>query len=203
MFDPIENVKALLRKAAYVNKNAALNCLQGEIVDINDPLKEGRCRVQLFNFKSEESAYASDWSMVLTNRVYNGLLPKSVVGKQVLVFPVNNSYEELLVNLHGALIYGVEEELPVPCKENLGVKVLILAEKEAYNSVCILRNSTYVWESLCPLKHGHVSGHTQEQFRDAGGDMEMPIDQGAIDDQVFGTSVTPYVKDSDSLPPVL
>jgi hypothetical protein len=203
MFDPLENVKELLRKAAHVNKNAALNCLQGEIVNISDPLKEGRCQIRLINFSSTECTYASDWSLVLSNRVYKGLLPKSILGKQVLVFPVNNSYEELQVNLHGPLIYSNNEELPIPCLENLGVKIIILTEKEAYNSVCLLRNGEYVWEAMCPLKHGHSSGDTQDQARDAGGDLEMPIEQGAINDEVFGTSVTPYIKNSGTLPPIL
>lgn len=202
MFDPIENVKELLRKAAHVNKNASLNCVQGEIVSVSDPDKKGRCQVRLINFSSSEQSYISDWSKTLGNTVQQGLLPQSLIGKTVLVFPISNSYEELTININSALIYDVNEELPEPSKKNLGLKIIVVSASEAFDVTCLLRNGSYIWENTCPLKHGHEGGDTQEQFRDSGGDMEMPIEQLAINDKVFATGVIPYSKNG-ALPPII
>lgn len=205
MFDPIDRVKLLLRNAAYVQPNAALNCTPATIVNINDPSRTGKCQVELYNFKAADNSisYASDWSAVLGLTINDGLLPKSLIGRQVLAFSVNNSYEQLLISLQTPLVYSADEALPTPSFENLGLEVITSGGTEAFKTICILRNGVYAWEKLSPLFHGHADGDTQQQFRDSRGDLEMPIDQLAISDKVFATTVSTYSKNSGNLPPIL
>jgi hypothetical protein len=203
MFDNLERVKNLLTKASYINTNQALNCLPAKIVSIADPQEKSRCKVELYNFTSTDNAvsYASDWSSPL--QPFNGILPESFLNKQVLAFTINNSYESLLIVLPGPLIYKENESLPEASFNNLGLEIIILGNSESFKAICTLRNNQYTWEKICPLSHGHTSGHSQQQFRDSSGDIQMPIPQLAINDQIFGTAVTPYVKDSETLPPIL
>lgn len=203
MFDNIERMKALLGKAAYFEPNAALSCLPAKIVNIADPQKKSRCKVELYNFTSVDNtvSYASDWSAPL--QPFNGILPEGFLNKQVLAFTINNSYESLLIVLPGPLVYKENESLPEASFNNLGLEIIILGNSESFKAICTLRNNLYIWEKICPLSHGHSAGHTQPQFRDSSGDLQLPIEQLAINDSVFGTAVTPYVKDSSNLPPIL
>jgi hypothetical protein len=199
MLEPLDNVKQLLRKASTISVNDAY-VLKARVTSIDDPLRLGRCKVEIFSDGS--LSYASDWCETTHNRVSNGLLPNSLVGQFVVVFPVKNSYEQMVVSIPKPLAYLTNEELPSASVENLGLRLVLLGNSEAFETVCLLRNGTFVWEKLCPLTHGHGGGHTQNQQRDSGGDLQMPVDQLPINDEVFSTSVLAYTKDG-GLPPIL
>lgn len=203
MFDPLERIKTALRKAEVIQPNSAMSCVIAEVVDVADPLSIGRCKVLLRNFSSADGFinYTTDWCETITTRLYKGQLPKTLLGTKALVFPVNQSYETVVVNLSNRLVY--QSDLPEACKENLGVQVIKLLGQEAFCSTCLLRNGKYAWINQCDFKHGHVSGDTQDQDNDSGGDFQMAIEQGVIHDEVFSAETTPYVKESGFTPPIL
>lgn len=205
MFDPLELLKQSIKKAAAVQPNSALSCLVGEITAVDDPANQGRCKVKLKNFSAQDGsvAYATDWSETLTTRISKGTLPKNLIGKSVLIFPILQSYETVVINISNSLLYTSSDELPVACKENLGVEIIRLSGQEAFKCTCLLRNGQYKWIDTCDLKHGHASGDRQDQDNDTGGNLQVPIEQTVIHDSVFSTATTSYEKESGFTPPIL
>jgi hypothetical protein len=203
MFDPIERIKNALKKAEVIQPNAAMSCVTAKIVDVLDPLSKGRCKVVLKNFSAANNSieYSTDWCETVTTKLYKGQLPKMLLGTQVLVFPVNQSYETVVVNLNNKLIY--EDNFPEACKENLGVQIIKVQGQETFCSTCLLRNGKYAWVNQCDFKHGHLSGDSQDQDNDSEGDFQMAVEQGIIHDEVFSTETTNYVKESGFTPPIL
>lgn len=205
MFDPLDLIKRALKNAQNIKPNDALSCIIGEIADIEDPENKGRCKVKLPNFTAENDSisFTTDWSNTITTKVFNGKLPKSLIGQTALVFPVMQSYELVVVNISNCLIYGSLEKLPKAGVENLGVQVIELNGQEAFFSTCLLRNGVWAWVSQCDLKHGHASGDSQDQNNDTGGDFQASIEQGVIHDNVFSTAVINYEKESGFTPNIL
>jgi hypothetical protein len=205
LFDPISVIKSALQKAQTIQPNAAMSCVLGEVVSVSDPENKGRCKVRLQNFTAQDNSvsYATDWSETMTNRVGKGLLPHTLIGRMVLVFPVLQSYETVAVNISGSLVYDSSDTLPEPCQENLGTQIIRLSQQEAFCSICLLRNGQYQWIDTCDLRHGHATGDTQDQDNDTGGDFQVPVEQGVIHDSVFSTATTPYEAESGFTPPIL
>lgn len=205
MFDPIDLIKLALKKAQTIQPNAASSCVIAEITDVNDPQELGRCKVRLDNFTAVDGSisYGTDWCQTITTSISNGKLPKSLVGKKVLAFPINQSYESVVVNVNNSLVYTESDVLPRASAENLGVKIIRAVGSEAFTATCLLRNNTYTWVDCCDLKHGHATGDTQDQDNDTGGDFQAGIEQLPIHDSVFSTAVTAYVPESGFLPPIL
>lgn len=205
MFDPIDSIKKALKNAQTIEPNAAASCVVAEITDVDDPLEKGRCKVRLDNFTAANGsiAYSTDWCETITTQISNGKLPKSLIGKKVLAFPVNKSYESIVVNLNNSLVYSELDLLPKASVENLGVKVIRTKGSEAFTTTCLLRNNVYAWIDSCDLRHGHATGDSQDQDNDTGGDFQSSIEQLPIHDSVFSTAITPYVPESGFFPPIL
>lgn len=205
MFDPIDLIKTALKKAQTIQPNAAASCVVAEIIAVDDPQELGRCKVRLDNFTAADGsiAYSTDWCQTITTSISNGKLPGSLIGKRVLAFPINKSYESIVVNLNNSLVYSELDLLPKASAENLGVKIIRTVGSEAFTTTCLLRNNTYTWVDCCDLKHGHATGDTQDQDNDTGGDFQAGIEQLPIHDSVFSTAVNPYVRESGFLPPIL
>lgn len=205
MFDPLDLIKIALKKAQTIQPNAAASCVVAEITDVDDPLERGRCKVRLDNFTAADGsiAYSTDWCQTVTTSISNGKLPRSLVGKKVLVFPINQSYESVAVNINNSLVYTESDVLPGASAENLGVKIIRTVGSEAFTATCLLRNNVYAWIDSCDLKHGHATGDTQDQDNDTGGDFQASIEQLPIHDSVFSTAVSPYIPESGFLPPLL
>jgi hypothetical protein len=205
MFDPLDILKQAIKKAQAIQPNSAVSCAVAEITDVNDPLDLGRCKVKIANFTAQNGsiAYNTDWCNTLTNSISKGKLPKSLLGKTALAFPINQSYETVVVNVSNSLIYAEGESLPLADVNNLGVRLIQLTGLEAFTMTCLLRNGVYAWIASCDLKHGHASGDTQDQDNDTGGDFQMSVEQLPIHDTVFSTAVTPYVAESGFTPPLL
>jgi hypothetical protein len=205
MFDSLDLIKTALKKAQAIQPNAAASCVLAEVIAVDDPLEKGRCKVRLDNFTAADGsiAYSTDWCQTITTSISNGRLPKSLVGKKVLAFPINQSYESVVVNVNNSLVYTESDVLPKASVENLGIKIIRIVGSEAFTTTCLLRNNTYAWVDCCDLKHGHATGDTQDQDNDTGGDFQTSIEQLPIHDSVFSTAVNPYVPDSGFLPPIL
>ena len=187
------------------DRHLEVSCVQAVITDVSDPLNNGRCKVQLRNFTAADSSisYVTDWCSTITTTVFKGQLPKLLVGKKVLAFPINQSYEQLAINLSSPLVYGEGEVLPEPGLDNLGLKIIRVNGPEAFCSVCLLRNGVYAWIDNCDLRHGHATGDTQDQDNDSGGDFQMSIEQLVTHDSVFSTAINPYIANSGFVPSIL
>lgn len=202
MFDPLERFKDILRKADNVQPNDAASAIYSVVSDISDPENLGRCKVALENFRSLSGkiSYSSNWSYLVGLSIGSGRLPKSLLGKSCLALPIHNSYENIVVQITGALLYEDSETFPIPNQNNLGLEIISFGTSESFKQIVQLRNGKYIWEKICPLKHLHKFGDTLEQDRDVGGDLQFPIEHTATDDTIVITSATRYVKDSEQFP---
>ena len=204
MIDPLEILKSAIKKAQTIRPNAALPCIVATITDINDPLLQGRCKVSLYNFSSPSGqSFQTDWCDTLTLKIAKGLLPKNLIGKSVLAFPIMESYENIAVNLGRPLIYSSDENLPEACLENLGVNITVLGKTESFATVCLLRNGKFSWIKQCDLLHGHATGDSQAQDPDTSFDFQKDVEQEPIHSTVFSTAVTNYIPNTGFLPPLL
>jgi hypothetical protein len=199
----IGRLKDAITKALAIPENSAPSLLEGRVTKIEDPEFEGRCKLALGYFTLDSGdGYETDWVRPL-NFQLKGLLPSYIVGQQVLVSTINNSYENIRVNIPTNWLRYTPDKLPSAEAKNHGLQVIILKGQESFSAVCLQRNGRYTWEILSPLYHLHLSGDTIFQGIDAGGNIQQPIQPVATSDMVVVTSVTPYIANTAIFPPIV
>lgn len=194
----IDRLKESIRKSSFVDENACPTITSGVISRIDDPDNLGRVKVILDLIPD----YVTGWTDTLSFNL-SGKLPKILIDRRILIMSVNNSFEDLRVDLGVAkLIYQQGESLPPANKANLGVNIIRLVnDSNSVEAICQLRHGSYFWEPTCAISHLHAPGDTLFQGQDTGGDFQQTIPAQLGSDTVFLTTDRKYVKESKNLRP--
>jgi hypothetical protein len=199
----IDRLRAAVAKAHRIPDNWAPGLLEGVITGTQDPDGLGRAKVLLDHFRGNDgTGYETDWMFPLEFRLW-GVLPRALIGQRVLCHTVNHSYENMRVSLgvKPLVFKAQDDQLPQPVPENLGLVFVRQIAQESYLCTIALRNGQIALEALSPLHHLHNGGDTLTQGNDSGSDFQQPIPMRVGSDNVYITSVTPYLQDSGVLPP--
>ena len=207
----------------YARDNAGiLRETAGRVIDIEDPLEQGRIRVVLREVDPkylEENGYPqgaateteSDW--INPFPAFKGKQPKSLLEKRVKIMPSQGDPNKMIF---GDVLYDIDDdptikeipnssnmtrlpiykagELPPPTAENIGC--VVVEEGGPCSSdwlcVCLKRRGSYYWVRHIDINHIHQDQDDGIQPPDGAGDGEEPVDEGPIWDKVAPTTDKQY-----------
>jgi len=159
-----------------------------------------------------EQAAPSHW--IDTSPAFVGRQPEGLLGKRVNIAPSSGEYQYAILQdvLFDPQLLAPKAEknlempnnstmvrlpvypagtLPPASLENHGCTVI--EEDGPMDSdwlcVCLKRQGQYIWVRHVDLQHGHAGENDGLQPLDSGGDVEPPVDEQAVWDFVFPTSL--------------
>lgn len=144
--------------------------IRGTVVDVEDPLNQGRVKVVFDSKEGAEVSYQSEWIPV--QMPFNGNQPPSLIGLRVNITPTDGDMQKAVVSDvimdEKSLGYPVNTTmtrlpvypsggLPSATKENLGCMIIEQGGPNGWDYICVClgRSSKYYWVRLSHFDHIH------------------------------------------------